>query len=95
MAVPIVSSRLHEPFDLALGEVLASAILLRPAPRRKFLEISPIFKVGSVTLDVSREKDGKLHMVDAGWDDAKADLRREVPALRCPAVACAVTCNVS
>jgi hypothetical protein len=26
MPVPIVSGRLHEPFDLALGEVLASAI---------------------------------------------------------------------
>jgi hypothetical protein len=27
MPVPIVSCRLHEPFNLALGEVLASSIL--------------------------------------------------------------------
>ena len=42
MPVPIVSSRLHQPFD--------------PDP---------------VSLAVSREKDRKLHLVDAGWDDTK------------------------
>jgi hypothetical protein len=34
-------------------------------------EISPIFISDKVTLPVSREKDGKLHLVDAGWDDTK------------------------
>jgi hypothetical protein len=42
-----------------------------PAPRQKFPEISPIFKADSVTLDVLREKDGKLRLVHARWDDAK------------------------
>ena len=65
---------------MSLGEVLASAIFgirqptrrdLRPAPRQKLPEISPIFKADTVRLHVSREKDGKLHLVDAGWDDAK------------------------
>jgi hypothetical protein len=35
MAVPIVSGRLHEPFDLALSEVLASAILGIRQPARR------------------------------------------------------------
>ena len=42
-----------------------------PAPRQKLPEISPIFISDKVTLHVSREKDEKLHLVDAGWDDAK------------------------
>jgi hypothetical protein len=42
-----------------------------PAPRQKLPEISPIFISDKVTLHVSREKDGKLHLVDAGWDDTK------------------------
>ena len=33
--------------------------------------ISPIFIADKITLTGSREKDGKLHLVDAGWDDAK------------------------
>jgi hypothetical protein len=43
-----------------------------PAPRQKQPQISPIFISDKVTLHVSREKDGKLHLVDAGWGDAKA-----------------------
>ena len=42
-----------------------------PAPREKQPQISPIFISDKVTLPVSREKDGKLHLVDAGLDDTK------------------------
>jgi hypothetical protein len=42
-----------------------------PAPRQKPAQISPIFISDKVTLHVSREKDGKLRFVYAGWDDAK------------------------
>jgi hypothetical protein len=42
-----------------------------PAPRQKLPEISPIFKADTVRLHVSREKDGKLRLVYAGWDDTK------------------------
>ena len=42
-----------------------------PAPRQKLPEISPIFKADTVRLHVSREKDGKLRVVYAGWDDTK------------------------
>jgi hypothetical protein len=42
---------------------------MRPAPQQKAPQISPIFTADKVTLHVSREKDGKLHLVDAGWDD--------------------------
>ena len=42
-----------------------------PAPRQKAPQISPIFKADTVRLHVSREKDWKLRLVDAGWDDAK------------------------
>ena len=44
---------------------------MRPAPRQKLPEISPIFKTDTVRLHVSREKDRKLRLVDAGWDDPK------------------------
>jgi hypothetical protein len=44
---------------------------MAPTPRQKLPEISPIFKADKVTLAVSREKDGKLRVVYAGWDDAK------------------------
>jgi hypothetical protein len=40
-------------------------------PRQKAPQISPIFISDKVTLHVSREKDGKLRLVYAGWDDAK------------------------
>ena len=33
---------------------------MRPAPRQKLADISPIFNADKVTLHVSREKDGKL-----------------------------------
>ena len=34
------------------------------------LPIAPIFIADSVSLAVSREKDGKLRIVSAGWDNA-------------------------
>jgi hypothetical protein len=39
---------------------------LKPAPRQKLSEISPIFISDKVTLHVSREKDGKLRLSYAG-----------------------------
>jgi hypothetical protein len=42
---------------------------MRPAPQQKPPQISPIFISDKVTLHVSREKDGKSGLVDAGWDD--------------------------
>ena len=41
------------------------------SPRQKQPQISPIFKADTVRLHVSREKDRKLRLVDAGWDDPK------------------------
>src|SRR5262249_3910872 len=40
-------------------------------PLQKTPQISAIFKADSVTLHVSQEKDGKLRLVYAGWDDTK------------------------
>jgi ATP-dependent DNA ligase len=51
----IVSKRLGSPY--VSGR--------RPVPHRKSSQISPIFIGDSVTLHVSREKDGKLPLVDA------------------------------
>ena len=62
-----------------------------PTPRQKLPEISPIFISDKVALHVSREKDGKSGLLYAQFGRFQTDLRREVPALRCPAV----TCNVS
>src|SRR5260370_28065 len=42
-----------------------------PAPRQKPAQISPIFIADDVVLTVSREKDGKLRLGYAGWDDTK------------------------
>jgi hypothetical protein len=42
-----------------------------PAPRQRLPEISPIFISDKVTLHVSQEKDRKLRLGYAGWDDAK------------------------
>jgi hypothetical protein len=39
-----------------------------PLPQK--LPIAPIFIADSVSLAVSREKDGKLRIVYAGWDNA-------------------------
>jgi hypothetical protein len=36
MSMPIVSCRLHEPFDFALGEVLACAIFGIRQPTRRY-----------------------------------------------------------
>ena len=44
---------------------------MAPTPLQKTPQISPIFISDKVTLHVSREKDGKLRFVYAGWDDAK------------------------
>jgi hypothetical protein len=44
---------------------------MAPTPLQKTPQISPIFKADSVTLHVSREKDGKLRLAYAGWDDTK------------------------
>jgi len=41
-----------------------------PPPPQK-LPIAPIFIADSVSLAVSREKDGKLRLVYTGWDDIK------------------------
>src|SRR5215475_10937833 len=38
-------------------------------PRQKSPQISPILIADKITLHVSREKDGKLRVVYAGWDD--------------------------
>ena len=40
-------------------------------PPTSKLTIAPIFIADSVSLAVSREKDGKLRVVYAGWGDAK------------------------
>jgi hypothetical protein len=64
---------------------------IQDPPREKPPQTSPIFISDKVTLDVSREKDGKSGRSTLRSDASKADLRREVPAQRCPAV----TCNVS
>ena len=47
-----------------------NAVIMRPAPRPKSPQISPIPIAEKITLHVSREKDGKLRMVYAGWDNA-------------------------
>jgi hypothetical protein len=44
---------------------------LAPTPQAQKLPIPPIFIADSVSLAVSREKDGKLRLIYAGWDDAK------------------------
>ena len=41
-----------------------------PPPLPQKLPIAPIFIAGSISLAVSREKDGKLRIVSAGWDNA-------------------------
>ena len=46
------------------------------------LPIAPIFIANSVSLAVSREKDGKLRLVYTGWDDAKVVEPSEVLELR-------------
>jgi hypothetical protein len=55
---------------------------MRPAPRERPPQISPIFISDKVSLAVSREKDGKLRLVYGGWDDAKVVEPGEVLELR-------------
>jgi hypothetical protein len=42
-----------------------------PAAIARNPSISPIFTADKVTITVSRENDGKLRIVYAGWDEAK------------------------
>src|SRR5262249_26345992 len=51
-------------YELATGKYLA------PTPQDQRLPIAPIFIAEKVSLAVSCEKDGKLRIVHAGWDDA-------------------------
>ena len=44
---------------------------MRPTPPASKQPIAPIFIADKVSLAVSREKDGKLRLIYAGWDDAK------------------------
>ena len=44
---------------------------MRPTPLSQKLPIAPIFIAHSVTPTTSRQKDGKLRIVYAGWDGAK------------------------
>jgi len=46
-----------------------STPLVRPLARNP--SISPIFTADKVTITVSRENDGKLRIVYAGWDEVK------------------------
>jgi hypothetical protein len=48
--------------------------LKHPTPQAQKLPIAPILKANSITLVVSREKDGKLRLVYVGWDDVKVVL---------------------
>ena len=43
----------------------------KPTPPASTKQISPIFISDKGNLAVSREKDGKLRLIYAGWDDAK------------------------
>jgi hypothetical protein len=47
MPMPIVSGRLHEPFDLALGEVLASAIFGIRQPTRRDCSLYSAWSAGA------------------------------------------------
>ena len=51
-----------------------------PLPQKR--PIAPIFIADKVSLAVSREKDGKLRIAYAGWDDAKLVEPSEVLGLR-------------
>jgi hypothetical protein len=58
------------PLWLGFGNVMRGwwgLLKSQPDPRQKTPQISPIFKADTVRLQVSREKDRKLHLVDAGW----------------------------
>jgi len=43
---------------------------LAPTPRSQVASIAPIFTADKVTPTISREKEWKLRIVHAGWDDA-------------------------
>jgi len=44
---------------------------MRPTAHQKVPEISSILIAEKITLHVSREKDRKLRVVYAGWDEAR------------------------
>ena len=44
---------------------------MRPDSAQKSRPIDPVFRADSVVLAISAEKDGKLRLVYAGWDDTK------------------------
>jgi hypothetical protein len=69
-----VESICRYPVKSMSGEDVAQAFVgfAGLMARQKLPEISSIFKPDTARLHVSREKDGKLHLVDAGWGDAKA-----------------------
>src|SRR5215470_110391 len=52
--------------SLGVGRVARADVLAPPPLPRKF-PIAPILKADSITLAVSRENDGKLRIVHAGW----------------------------
>jgi len=64
---PTVAHRRLGPAHLSR---LAIPHVLAPPPRPQKLLIAPIFIADSVSLAVSREKDGKLRIVYAGWENA-------------------------
>jgi len=55
---------------------------LRLTPPASTKQIYPILIADSVTPTVSRQKDGKLRIVYAGWDNAKVVQVHEVLELR-------------
>jgi hypothetical protein len=63
--LPQTLSRIHS------GEKNVETSNYVTSPRQKQPQISPIFISDKVTLHVSREKDGKLRLGYAGWDDTK------------------------
>src|SRR5262249_14278041 len=73
MTIHMARSPVHTVRELRLLPGVAGgsfrAFWHHPPPPQK-LPIAPIFIADSVSLAVSREQDGKLQIVYAGWDDA-------------------------
>jgi hypothetical protein len=65
----------HASLEGTMGEPVEKGSWDKELPdlvdQRIKLSSSPIFISDQITLHVSREKNGKLHLLDAGWDDAK------------------------
>jgi hypothetical protein len=60
-------SCLHDHFEATVDHAFS---VMRPGMQLSFLFDCPIFIADSISLAVSREKDGKLRIVYAGWDNA-------------------------